>query len=307
MLGSLLLAGCTQSAGPRPENVSVDPAMVRTFATDSSLPFQFPLEDYDPRTAAGSASFCMSGIYPPEYIEEYHAAEDCYRPAGTAVYAMADGRVSFSGPVNGYGWLIVIDHPEANLYSSYGHVSPNRWRIESGTVMKGELIGYLGDSSENTGIPAGSLSPHLHFGVRAGQRVDYPSRGDSRWQAGWVSAWPQDIGWLQPSAIVASQHVPAGGYPGPRKVLPNFSKSELLATAICMLGSAGMLFTALKRNRLFFLVFLGIVLVIVEVVLRCNAMLGFYVLSPIVVMLPALGLVVLKRRHRQRRSCEGKE
>jgi len=99
--------------------------------------------------------------------------------AGTPVYAMADGRISFSGPMGGYGWLIVIDHPEANLYSLYGPLSPSRWRKESGTVKKGELIAYLGDTSEN-GISSkyGEIPQHLHFGVRAGRRADYPGVGE---------------------------------------------------------------------------------------------------------------------------------
>ena len=40
------------------------------------------------------------------------------------MYAIADGEISFSGSKGGYGWLIIIDHPQANLYSLYGHLSP---------------------------------------------------------------------------------------------------------------------------------------------------------------------------------------
>jgi murein DD-endopeptidase MepM/ murein hydrolase activator NlpD len=67
------------------------------------------------------------------------------RPAGTLVYTMATGSVSFSGPMGSYGWLIIIDHPQANLYTLYGHLSPSGWRIESGTtVEKGELMRRAG-------------------------------------------------------------------------------------------------------------------------------------------------------------------
>ena len=64
---------------------------------------------------------------------------------------MADGRVSYSGRMGGYGWLVIIDHPELNLYSLYGHLSPSRWSISPGALVKGELIGYIGDSDEKGG------------------------------------------------------------------------------------------------------------------------------------------------------------
>ena len=115
---------------------------------------------------------------------EYHAAEDYLRPAGTPVYAIADGDLSFSGPMGGYGWLIIIDHPQFNLYSLYGHLSPSRWAHETGPVAKGELIGYLGDDDENGGSAENPLRPHLHLGLRAGQRQDYPGNGQWRWMAG---------------------------------------------------------------------------------------------------------------------------
>jgi hypothetical protein len=79
----------------------------------------------------------------------FHAAEDFWRPAATEVYAMADGEVSFSGTMGGYGWLIIVDHPDMNIYSLYGHRSPSRWRADPGPVAKGDLIGYLGDEWEN--------------------------------------------------------------------------------------------------------------------------------------------------------------
>jgi len=184
------------------------------FARDDNLPFQFPL-DSRVYAAPFSTGFAAYGKInrggSPSY--EYHAAEDSLQPAGAPVYAMADGNISFSGPMGGYGWLIIIDHPQANLYSLYGHLSPSRWRKESGTVEKGELIAYLGDSDENGGSAERPLRPHLHFGVRAGQRADYPGMGQWRWQAGWIKLCPQHLGWLQPSIIITDQDVPVGGFP----------------------------------------------------------------------------------------------
>ena len=68
-----------------------------------------------------------------------------FQPTGTPVYAMGDGRVSFSGPLGGYGWPVIINYPQVNLFSLYGPLSPSRWQIEPGTVEKDEMIGFLRD------------------------------------------------------------------------------------------------------------------------------------------------------------------
>jgi murein DD-endopeptidase MepM/ murein hydrolase activator NlpD len=148
--------------------------------------------------------------------------------------------------MGGYGWLIVIDHPQANLYSLYGHLSPSRWRLESGPVEKGELIAYLGDPDENG---ERTLETHLHFGVRAGQRADYPGIGEWRWQAGWVKACPEDLGWLKPSEIITGQEIPAGGFPAPRAGLLEKWGVELALTLVYLVGAGCALVFAVRRNR----------------------------------------------------------
>ncbi len=82
-------------------------------------------------------------------------------------------------------------------------------------MSKGDLIAYLGDSDENGGSQENPLRTHLHFGVRAGQRSDYPAAGQWRWMAGWIKPCPQDLGWLQPSAVITSQVIPTGGFREP--------------------------------------------------------------------------------------------
>ena len=80
--------------------------------------------------------------------------------------------------MGGYGWLVIINHKQFNLYSLYGHLSPGRWSIKNKTpVQKGDLIGYLGDSDENGGSEKQPLVPHLHHGIRRGQMNDYPGGG----------------------------------------------------------------------------------------------------------------------------------
>jgi len=129
----ILLAGCAQPPESCPSNTPVGLSEADAFAGDDSLAFRFPLDEssVDETPYFGWFSASNDGHRPVSVSErKYHAAEDYLRPAGTPVYAMADGRASFSGPMGGYGWLIIIDHPQANLYSLYGHISPSRWRIE---------------------------------------------------------------------------------------------------------------------------------------------------------------------------------
>jgi hypothetical protein len=258
LLLAVLLAGCAQSPESCPPYSPVDLSGVEAFAGDDRLPFRFPLDDFRISPAPFSTNFAAYGT--AKTGTEYHAAEDVLRPAGTPVYAMAGGTVRFSGPMGGYGWLIIIDHPQANLYSLYGHLSPSRWRMRSGTVEKGALIAYLGDSDENGGSAKHPLRTHLHFGVRAGQRADYPGLGEWRWQAGWIKPCPQDLGWLQPSTIVTGQEFPVGGFPGPAGGFLAIWGLELLFAAIYLFGGACMLVFALRRNKPMVLVLAAVLL-----------------------------------------------
>ncbi|MBC8548417.1 MAG: M23 family metallopeptidase, partial [Candidatus Brocadiales bacterium] len=180
----IFIAGCSKTAEPCPIQQQADLSMALAYAEDDQLPFQYPLDKLGNNAYPPPAIFCAHGCNKTEC--EYHAAEDYHLPAGTPVYAIADGNISFSGPMGGYGWLIIIDHPQANIYSLYGHLSPSRWRLESGLVKKGDLIAYLGDPDENGGSTEQPLVTHLHFGIRVGQKNDYPGKGEWRWQAGWI-------------------------------------------------------------------------------------------------------------------------
>jgi murein DD-endopeptidase MepM/ murein hydrolase activator NlpD len=154
--------------------------------------FQYPLDDYFPETP-------VTDTYPPhtKRMEKYHAAEDCFAPPGTPVYAIGDGIISYSGKMSGYGWLIIIDHPVENVYSLYGHLSKSRWKKSSGEVKKGELIAYLAEAEEGE-----TMVSHIHFGLRIGQRADYPINGDARWMAGHINTRPELLGWFHPSQII---------------------------------------------------------------------------------------------------------
>jgi len=137
-----------------------------------------------------------------EDLGRYHAGEDVYDEAGTPVYAMAEGTISYSGYAYGYGYLITIDHPDLDVYSLYGHLSTRRWKKTEGTVNKGELIAYLGDEDENTGGNY-TVPPHLHFGIRKGSRYDYPGdASDNRFTAGWTYTHPANLGWMDATDFI---------------------------------------------------------------------------------------------------------
>ncbi|MEJ2597538.1 MAG: M23 family metallopeptidase [Anaerolineales bacterium] len=294
----LLLAACsTPYPDACPSSTPVGLLHAGEIAGDESLPFRFPLDESSLDRSLFFGWFGVSNECTPDIKDcyeyptrQFHAAEDYKRPAGTPVYAMADGRISFSGRMGGYGWLTIIDHPQANLYSLYGHLSPSRWKLESGThVKRGELIAYLGDPDENGGSADEPLDPHLHFGIRAGQTADYPGRGEWRFMAGWIRLCPQDLGWLQPSAIITSQEIPVGGYPQPKVSFLTRWGFELLITSLYSIGGASMIAMAIKKKLNFFLVVPGCIVIIAGIVLHHNGILTTYVLLAMGIALAAFG------------------
>ncbi|NTU54688.1 MAG: M23 family metallopeptidase [Anaerolineales bacterium] len=303
-LAALLLAGCsTEYPQSCPASTPVGLLDAEEIASDDSLPFRFPLDESTIDYELFFGWFGVSNKCPPnmpdcfEYPEiQFHAAEDYKRPAGTPVYAMAAGRVSFSGTAGGYGWLIIIDHPQANLYSLYGHLSPSRWKQASGTdVKRGDLIAYLGDPDENGGSAESPLEPHLHFGIRAGQRDDYPGRGEWRWMAGWIRLCPQDLGWLQPSIVITSQEIPLGGYPQPEVGFLIRWGLELLLISIYTIGGALMIAFAVRKKLRFLSIFPGMIAIAAGIVFHNNGMVNTYTLLVIGIIMIASGILLLTR------------
>ena len=88
---------------------------------------------------------------------EFHTGVDIVAPIGTKVMAAAGGVVSYSGTMPEYGNVIDVDH-DNGLTSRYAHLSKRIARVGD-VVMKGQLIGLVGNTGRTTG-------PHLHFEVR---------------------------------------------------------------------------------------------------------------------------------------------
>lgn len=88
---------------------------------------------------------------------DYHTGIDIDGNTGTPVRAAESGKVSFSGYINGYGNIVIVEHTGG--YSTvYAHNSSNL--VKKGQhVTKGEIIARLGATGNSTGS-------HLHFEIR---------------------------------------------------------------------------------------------------------------------------------------------
>jgi len=301
----LLLTACsTQYPETCPSSTPVGLANADEIASDESLPFRFPLDESPIDEKLYYGWFGVSNQCTPEIVDcyehperKFHAAEDYKRPAGTPVYAMADGTISFSGPAGGYGWLILIDHPQANLYSLYGHLSPSRWKLKAGTdVKQGDLIAYLGDSDENGGSKEQPLDTHLHFGIRAGQITDYSAKGEWRYMGGWIKLCPQDVGWLQPSLVITSQEIPAGGYPKPEVGFLTRWGFELIFTSLFTIFGVIMIIRVSKQKARFLLLLPGTFEIVAGIVLNKNGLVRGYMLPVIGILILAVGIFYFIRR-----------
>ena len=99
---------------------------------------------------------------------DVHRGMDVPAPAGTRIYAAADGVVSTTAHWS-YGTCVKISH-SPSLVTIYGHMSARAAGITDGVfVTQGQLIGYVGSTGNSTGN-------HLHFEVNVNGTP--------------VSAWP---------------------------------------------------------------------------------------------------------------------
>jgi murein DD-endopeptidase MepM/ murein hydrolase activator NlpD len=87
----------------------------------------------------------------------FHSGVDIGSSFGAPIIAPADGVVTFSELLGGYGKAIMIDHGNG-ISTRYGHLSG--YAVTAGqSVHRGDVIGFVGESGRSTG-------PHLHYEVR---------------------------------------------------------------------------------------------------------------------------------------------
>jgi hypothetical protein len=88
---------------------------------------------------------------------EFHTGIDISAPNGVPIRATGDGTVQEAQMSTGYGREVVIDHGHG-VETVYGHMSG--FAVIAGqTVVRGQVIGYVGHSGRTTGS-------HLHYEVR---------------------------------------------------------------------------------------------------------------------------------------------
>ena len=88
---------------------------------------------------------------------EFHTGIDISVPRGTPIRAAAYGTIKSAAMENGYGREVVIDHGN-DIETCYAHLSGFAV-MEGQTVVRGQVIGYVGMSGRTTGA-------NLHYEVR---------------------------------------------------------------------------------------------------------------------------------------------
>jgi len=108
--------------------------------------------------------FSEARMHPIYHEELPHEGIDIAAPAGTPIFAAADGVVSRVFNNSGYGLMIVIDHG-SGYRTRYAHCS--KATVSAGVrVKRGDKIGEVGSSGIAT-------APHLHYEVlRYGKALD---------------------------------------------------------------------------------------------------------------------------------------
>ena len=94
-----------------------------------------------------------------------HQGVDISAPAGSPVWATADGIVESARQHVGYGLTIILDHGNGRE-TVYGHLSA-LYVHPGDRITRGQIIGAVG----STGIATG---PHVHYEVRRGGHAVNP-------------------------------------------------------------------------------------------------------------------------------------
>lgn len=123
-------------------------------------------------------------VAPTSGASSYHKGLDIPAPEGTALVAIQNGKITFTGFLGGGGYTITLSFE--NFKISYCHVSPNYIVSKNQIVNRGDIIGYVGPKYvynvpgnqyyDSSGKPTNGATTgcHLHIGVRKNEEYINP-------------------------------------------------------------------------------------------------------------------------------------
>jgi murein DD-endopeptidase MepM/ murein hydrolase activator NlpD len=121
------------------------------------------------RYARISSRYSQARHHPILRITRPHQGIDYAAPAGTPIWAVADGRVIYKGYAGGFGNLVKIRHSRGYV-SYYGHLSRFGSGLKVGQrVRQKQVIGYVGSTGLSTG-------PHVCFRIAQDGRYFDPDK-----------------------------------------------------------------------------------------------------------------------------------
>jgi murein DD-endopeptidase MepM/ murein hydrolase activator NlpD len=116
-----------------------------------------------------TSSFSAARHHPILKVTRPHKGIDYAAPHGTAVWAVADGKVIYKARAGGYGNLIKVRHRNGHV-SYYAHLSRYAAGLRVGSrVEQKQVIGYVG----STGLATG---PHVCFRVQQDGQFVNPAK-----------------------------------------------------------------------------------------------------------------------------------
>jgi murein DD-endopeptidase MepM/ murein hydrolase activator NlpD len=121
-----------------------------------------PVSNADLKRIASGFGYRIDPVYKTVKL---HPGLDFAAPAGTPIYATANGTVEFAGNRgDGYGNNVIINHGYG-YKTLFGHMFKIKARAGE-RVNRGEVIGWVGSTGKSTG-------PHCHYEViKNGNKID---------------------------------------------------------------------------------------------------------------------------------------
>lgn len=91
---------------------------------------------------------------------QMHEGVDIANTVGTPVIASADGIVTYTGPLGGFGDVVSVDHGH-KISTFYAHLQQHKV-AQGQRVRRGDVIGLVGTTGRVTG-------PHLHYEIQVNE------------------------------------------------------------------------------------------------------------------------------------------